>query len=193
MEAGACYLRGLAQGGCADLCRRVVDGGLLVLGSRDTTATVVDTATHQTVATLTGLHGWSVCACALSPDGTRLVLGSQDTLATVVKVSTWEPTHKLEGHHTGTISSVAFSPDGRLLAMASYDKVRSQLQAQLRWIAPTDQHSGQHDGCIAPLLSGRHIGRDGRLEWSGAGGGAARPEHQHHRFLAMREADGLWW
>ena len=100
------------------------DGKLLALGTYKEVR-LVDPATNNTVATLTG-HAEAIRSLAFSPDG-RLLAVAGGLPARSGEVKLWE----VESHnelrtikgHGDCIYAVAFSPDGKSLATSSYDKL----------------------------------------------------------------------
>jgi len=99
-------------------------GKLLALGTYKEVR-LVDAATHNTVATLTG-HAEAVRALAFSPDGKRLAAAG-GLPARWGEVNIWDVESRKELRsikgHSDCIYAVAFSPDGRSVATSSYDKL----------------------------------------------------------------------
>jgi WD40 repeat protein/uncharacterized caspase-like protein len=98
------------------------DSGRLLVGSDDSAAKLVDSASGRVLRSFqdsTGVH-----AAALSPDGTRLASGGFSFVPDK-SVKLWDATsgrllHKLEGHTDG-VRSVLFSQDGARVLSGSED------------------------------------------------------------------------
>lgn len=100
------------------------DGKMLALGTYKEVR-LVDPASGQTVATLTG-HAEAVRAVAFSPNGTLLAAGG-GLPARSGEVKIWDVANRKELRtikgHSDCIYAVAFSPDGKSIATSSYDKL----------------------------------------------------------------------
>ncbi|MDP8980910.1 MAG: hypothetical protein M3O35_09995 [Acidobacteriota bacterium] len=85
---------------------------------------LIDAATKQTVATLTGAAD-AVRSVAFSRDGTQLAaaggLPARSGEVLIFDIAQRKRLHTLRGH-SDCIYAIAFSPDGRTLASGSYDK-----------------------------------------------------------------------
>ena len=89
------------------------DGGRIIAarGARD--AVLLDAATGELLAELTG-HVTTIRSAAFSSDGSRVVTGGDDAIAKLWDAWTGRALATLEGHR-GPVSEVGFSPDDRLI------------------------------------------------------------------------------
>ncbi len=100
------------------------DGKLVALGAFQEVR-LIDSATSQTVATLTG-HAEQVRAVAFSPDG-ALIAAAGGLPGQKGEIKLWNAASRtllqtISGHRD-CIYAAVFSPDGKTLATASYDKL----------------------------------------------------------------------
>ena len=110
------------------------DGGLLVIGSYDGTATLWDQETGQKVRTLEG-HSGVIQDIAFSPDAARVGTASWDGTVRVWDADTGElALPPLQ--HERFARSVAFSPDGNTIATTGSTATRMRL-----WDAETGDES----------------------------------------------------
>jgi hypothetical protein len=104
------------------------DGTLLLLGSGDGTASIVDVASSERVQHLQGFHSKAIASVGFSSDGRLLVLGSDDKTASIVHVQSGQRVYHLRGLHTSKICSVAFSSKG---LQTDSDGSRTDLERRL--------------------------------------------------------------
>ncbi|MGE3988780.1 MAG: caspase family protein [Pseudorhodoplanes sp.] len=99
------------------------DGSRLLVGTDDSSAKLLETATGKVIRLFRDENG--IASGALSPDGAFVALGTFATLGADKSVKLWavtgaQSTRKLEGHAQG-VSSVVFSPDGARVISGSGD------------------------------------------------------------------------
>lgn len=95
------------------------DGALIATASADTQVMLWDTASFESVRTLSG-HGQIVRAVAFSPDSLNLVSGSDDKTARIWDAKSGKQIMVLEDR-TGAIRDVMYSPDGARVLLAGGD------------------------------------------------------------------------
>jgi len=138
------------------------DGRLLVTGSKDNTARLIETASGTEIARVP--HGGQVDNVAFSPDSRLLATGSADHTARLV--DTARGTEVLRIPHDGEVYGVAFSPDGCLLATGSADKIARLIDV------PSGREVARvpHDGAVWRVA----FSPDGRLLATGSVDNTAR-------------------
>ena len=95
------------------------DGKYIASASLDTTVTIWDAQSGQTIHVLSG-HTASVNSVVFSPDGQTLASASWDGSLKIWDAATGLARMTLSGH-TGGANTVAFSPDGKLLVSGGSD------------------------------------------------------------------------
>lgn len=95
------------------------DGSLLIVGGEEAGIHIMDAATGEVLAVLTG-HIGQINRLAFSPDGTVLASGGADQSIRLWDVETLAEKGQLMGH-TDWIRGLAFSPDSTQLYSASWD------------------------------------------------------------------------
>ncbi len=95
------------------------DSRLVVAGSHDGNARVLDARTGQRIGNPLG-HGGPVLYAAFSPDGELVVTCGADGTACLWRTRTGQPVAE-RLRHEDQVALAAFSPDGRTIATASVD------------------------------------------------------------------------
>ena len=97
------------------------DGSMLVSGSDDSTAVILDTDSRTPRFTLKGHTRW-VNSVTFSPDDKLLASGSMDETMPIWDAASGEEIKVLNDISTG-VNDIAFSPDGSLIALGTVDQM----------------------------------------------------------------------
>jgi eukaryotic-like serine/threonine-protein kinase len=103
------------------------DGSLLAIGTDVGTVAILETASWNRIAQLTGMQP-QVWSLAFSPDGARVAAGSKNGVVHVWDTRSWHDLLQLRGH-VGTVRSLCWSPDGRELGSGGYDRTLTLWKA----------------------------------------------------------------
>jgi WD40 repeat protein len=138
------------------------DGHLMLVGSSDDTAHLMDAATGAQIRRFVG-HGGIVTSVAFSPDGRRALTSSDDQTVRLWEVATGKVIQTLKGH-TFAVSGAVFSPDGRRVLTGSLDGTA------MLWDGDTGQRLRTFENPeISGAITSVAISPDGRRVLTGAG------------------------